>query len=320
MQVRPRWPFRLRGGSADGLTRRRGAGIWRLLMSPAGEPALVAVVQPAPDRVLFAARAETEAAARYGIARMRFATAVDEDLRPFHERFRRDPVIGPVVRARPYLRVTRHPEPWVALAWAITEQLIEFQRALAIQRRMIARLGHRCPRTGLRVAPTADAVLGVAPAQLEGWDLAAGRARTLRHAAREVVRGRIDLGDPDHETAWRRLRAIPGVGAWTVEVLALYGHGRHDQVPAADLGFLKLVGRLATGNPKARADEDAARAFFAPYGEWKGLAGEYLRLAGAEGRLPLRLTRSPGSPTRPDRAPRPGGTRWSAPRPRRAAA
>ncbi len=218
--MRPPWPFRLGGGSPDGLTRRRGAGVWRLLMAPGDAPVLVAVVQPARDRVLFAARAETEAAARHGIARMRFATAVDEDLRGFHERFRDDPVIGPTVRASPHLRVTRHPDPWIALAWAITEQKIEFSRAVEIQRRMIARLGHRCPRTGLRVAPTPEDVLGVAPARLEGWDLAAGRGRALRHAAREVARGRIDLEADDHETGWRRLRAIPGVGAWTVEILA----------------------------------------------------------------------------------------------------
>ena len=32
---------------------------------------------------------------------MRFATGVDDDLRPFHERFRDDPVIGRAVRANP---------------------------------------------------------------------------------------------------------------------------------------------------------------------------------------------------------------------------
>ena len=45
----------------------------------------------------------------------------------------------------------------------------------------------------------------------------------------------MDLHDPEHERGWRRLRAIPGIGAWTVEKLALYGQGRHDQLPAGDL-------------------------------------------------------------------------------------
>ncbi|HWT26088.1 MAG TPA: hypothetical protein VN213_21455, partial [Solirubrobacteraceae bacterium] len=147
VEVRPPWAFRLRGGSADGLLRRRGPGLQRLLHRD-GAPVHVAVVQTAPDRVLFAARARSEPDAMWGIRRLRFATGVDDDLRPFHEAYRDDPVIGRAVRARPALRVRRAPVPWEALSAAITEQLIEFERAVAIQRRIIAALGRRCPQTG----------------------------------------------------------------------------------------------------------------------------------------------------------------------------
>ena len=125
----------------------------------------------------------------------------------------------------------------------------------------------------LRDVPTPAALAGVAPALLQSLDLGGARARTLVRVAREVARGRIDLHAPDHERTWRRLRAIPGIGAWTVEMLALHGQGRHDQVPAGDVGLLKLVGRaLSGGNPHARAEEAEVRAFFAPYEEWAGLA------------------------------------------------
>ena len=108
---------------------------------------------------------------------------------------------------------------------------------------------------------------------IESCDLAAARAIALRRAAREVARGRVDLHDPEHERGWRRLRAIPGIGAWTVEMMALCGQGRYDQLPAGDLGLLKLVGRqLSGGDPRARAQEHEVRAFFAGYGEWAGLA------------------------------------------------
>ncbi|HYM56718.1 MAG TPA: hypothetical protein VES79_02040 [Solirubrobacteraceae bacterium] len=310
VQVRPPWPFRLGGGSADGLTRRRGAALQRLLHL--GEEAvLVGIVQPAPDQVVFAARSDCPLAAERAIERMRFATGVDEDLRAFHEAFRDDPFIGRAVRARPQLRVRRRPEPWEALAAAVTEQLIELERALAIQRRLIARLGRRCARTGLRDAPTPAAVAAAAPAELEALDLAHRRALALRRAAREVSTGRVELHD--HGGAWRRLRAIPEIGTWTLEMLALEGQGRYDRVPAGDLGFLKLIGRLSTGNPRARADEAEVRGFFAPYGRWQGLAGEYLRHAAARGLI------RPGRPGR-DRALDRAGTRWSVPAARPAAA
>ena len=314
VEVTPPWPFRLRGGSADGLLRRRGGSLQRLLHRD-GAPVHVAVIQPAPDRVIFGARAASEPDAMWGIRRLRFATGVDDDLRPFYEEFRDDRGIGTAVRAIPELRVRRTPMPWEALSNAVCEQLIEFERAVAIQRRLIAALGVRCAATGLRDAPTPAAVAAIAPARLAAMDLAPARALTLRRAAAEVAAGRVDLLAPDPLPGWRRLRSIAGIGPWTLEVLALYGQGHHDRVPAGDLGYLKLVGRVLTGNPRARADEQQVRAFFDSYGAWKGLAGEYLRAAAALGLLPLSPARSSRGrdPARP-------GTRSSAPARRPAAA
>jgi 3-methyladenine DNA glycosylase/8-oxoguanine DNA glycosylase len=270
-EVRPAWIFRLPGGGADGVLRRTG-GVLARLLHVEGEAVVVRAAQPARDRVVVGAEAATRAAAAEGIARMRFALGVDDDLSDFHERFRWDPLIGASVRARPHLRVRRRPEPFEALAWAVTEQLIETTRAFVVQRRIVARLGRRCPRTGLRDVPDAAAVAAAAPALLEACDLSAGRALTLRRVAREVASGRADLRAADHERAWRRLRAIPGIGPWTVEMLALYGQGHHDAIPAGDLGLLKLVGRLASGDPRARATEDEVRGRFARYDRWAGLA------------------------------------------------
>ena len=58
-------------------------------------------------------------------------------------------------------------------------------------------------------------------------------------------------------------------------MLALTGQGRLDQLPAGDLGLLKLVGRLRTGDPRARATEEDVVEEFARYEPWAGLAGMY---------------------------------------------
>lgn len=306
VEVVPAAPYRLplRGGM-DGVLRRRGTVLERLLHH-GEEPVRVRVAQTAAGRVLFGAEARSEKAARHGIQRMRFALGIDDDLGDFHRRFVHDPLIGRSVGLRPWLRVTRRPEPFEALAWAICEQLIEYERAAAIQRRIVARLGRawaldasvRCgdarptirgrggsgaksrEQSGdrgerpLLDVPSPAAIAATAPAMLESFDLSGSRARLLVRVAREVARGRLDLHDEgEQERGWRRLRAMPGVGAWTVEMLALKGQGRYDQLPAGDLGLIKLVGRrLSGGDPWARATEDEVRAFFAPYGRWAGLA------------------------------------------------
>ncbi len=277
VEVRPPGPFRLpsRGGM-DGVLRRSGSVLERLLHVD-GEPVVVRAAQPARDRVVVGAFGpSSREAGEEAVRRMRFALGVDDDLAEFCARFRHDPLIGASVRARPWLRVRRRAEPFEALAWAICEQLIEYDRAVLIERRIVRALGVRCAVTGLRDVPGARAVAGIAPAQLQAWDLSAGRAVALVRAAREVAAGRVDLRGPDHERCWRRLRAIPGIGAWTTEILAIQGQGRYDQLPAGDLAYRKLVGRLrCAGNPAARADEDEVRDFFAPYDGWAGLAGAH---------------------------------------------
>jgi 3-methyladenine DNA glycosylase/8-oxoguanine DNA glycosylase len=284
-EVRPVGSYRLpiRNGM-DGVMRRRGKVLERLLHHEE-DPVVVRIAQTADDTVLFGARARTQTAARYGIARMRFALGVDDDLLPFHRRFANDPLIGRSVRARPWLRVRRRPEPFEALVWAVCEQLIEYERAARIQGRLVARLGRRWRGAGegawaggLRDLPTAAKLGATAPALIESCDLAAARAIALRRAAREVARGRVNLHDPEHERGWKRLRAIQGIGAWTVEMMALCGQGRYDQLPAGDLGLLELVGRrLSGGDPRARAQEHEVRAFFAGYGEWAGLAAVHMQ-------------------------------------------
>ena len=140
---------------------------------------------------------------------------------------------------------------------------------------------------------------------LRSLDLSAGRALALVRAAREVAGGRVDLHDPDHERGWRRLRAIRGIGSWTIQMLALTGQGRLDQLPCGDVGYLKFVGRLrGSGDPWARATEEEVAEFF-PVRARAGLAGLHaLRLGGGRRRRGWR--RPPATATRHAFAPRSG--------------
>lgn len=285
VQVRPAWPLRLsRRSGMDGLSPVR-AGVLHRLLHIADEPVRLRVAQLASGDVLIGAEANYESRARTGIAMMRRALGTDLDLREFHERFRTDPLIGPAVRRDPTVRPPGRPDPFEALAWAVTEQLIEYERAVVIQRRMVAALGRRDAHSDLRNSPSAAVLAGVAPARLASFDLAAGRALALTRAAREVAAGRVDLESVDpavQEGGWRRLRAIPGIGPWTIEIMALSAQRRLDQIPAGDLGLIKLVGRFQSGgDPYARASEQQVRDFFARFGHWQGLAASYaLRVGG----------------------------------------
>jgi 3-methyladenine DNA glycosylase/8-oxoguanine DNA glycosylase len=216
---------------------------------------------------------------------MRFVLGVDLDLEPFRRRFRRDRLIGESVRRRPWLRPARRPEPFEALVWAITEQLIDSDRAAAIQRLLVRRFGRVSSCGTLRHAPSPVRLGGRSPAELEACGLSHRRSLAVIRAAREVAAGRADLAAG--EACWPRLRSIPTIGTWTLEKLAYQGQGRLDALPAGDLAYLRLVGRLE--GLGRRATEDEVRAFFEPYAPYRALAGQYLIM----GRHPLLRTAPP---------------------------
>lgn len=265
------------GGGRDGVLRRApGGGLERLLHL--GEQPVTVRAWVGAAAVRFSAEASTRATAAFGIDRMRFALGVDHDLSEFHRAFRRDPLLGPVIRRRPWLRPRRRAQPFEALAWAVCEQLIDAERAFEIQRRLVWRHGRSSACGRLRDAPGPELIARRSPAELDACGLAPKRSIALIKAAREVAGGRADL--ERHEPTWTRLRRIPNIGAWTLEKLALHGQGRDDQLPAGDLAYLKLVGSLADLGRKA--SEEEVRAYFSPYEGFAGLAGLYA--LGAPGR------------------------------------
>jgi len=254
---------------------RRGT-IARLLHID-GRPAIVRAAQRRDGAVVLRAGAERAMDRELAIERMRFALGVDDDYRAFFERFRSDRLLGAAIRRLPWHRPRRRPFAWEALAWAITKQLIESSRAAEIQRRIVYRWGltHRsADGLTLRDVPGPDCVSGLAPAELAGCDLSPGRSLALVRAAREVASGRVEPSDPHGD---RRLLAIREIGPWTIQCLGLFGRGDVVSLPAGDLGFIKLVGRLAGLGRRATVEE--VEEFFAPYAPYRGLAGSFVLAA-----------------------------------------
>lgn len=306
VEVRPPSPFRLGRGSTD-RTLRIDRGVAARLLTVDRAPVLARAWPSGPGRVAFRAEPVDPAAlsirvrceelrpagsAELGIAieRLRFALGVDEDMAAFHQRFRRDPLVGPIIRRRPDFRPSRRIWPWEALAAAVCGQLIEASRAATIERRIVGRWGARLGdhgRGALRDVPSPALIAGRAPAELQSMDLSGARSIALRRLAVDVVRGRSDIADPDNDA---RLLAVPEIGPWTVQCLALFGRGEADSLPAGDLGYIKLVGHLAGLGRRATVAE--VEEFYAPYAPYRGLVGS-LTLAGlyrmAKDRGPLPL-------------------------------
>jgi 3-methyladenine DNA glycosylase/8-oxoguanine DNA glycosylase len=292
VEARPPSPYRLPAyGGEDGVMRVEG-GVASRLLHVDGCPVLVRAWEPGRGRVALRAEPLDPGAiaapgpaagtverragpSELGLAieRMRFALGVDDDLSECYRRFRGDPLLGPLLRRRPHLRPRRRPWPWEALAWAVVKQLIESGRAARIQRRIVGRWGLRLGDGpgSLRDVPAPATIAGRAPAELESMGLALKRALALRAVAGDVAAGRCDLAAAEAD---RRLLARREIGPWTVQCLGLFGRGDPDSLPAGDLIYLKLVGRLARLGRRATVEE--VEEFLAPYAPFRGLAATWL--------------------------------------------
>jgi AraC family transcriptional regulator of adaptative response / DNA-3-methyladenine glycosylase II len=114
--------------------------------------------------------------------------------------------------------------------------------------------------------PSAEALVGAAPA------LPGGRSRTLANVVGAIVDGRLDLGPGcDRDAARRELATLPGVGPWTVEMVAMRALGDPDAFPVGDLGLIRGAGRIGlpdAGRPLlARAEQ---------WRPWRSYAVQYL--------------------------------------------
>ena len=111
------------------------------------------------------------------------------------------------------------------------------------------------------------------PADVAGQDLrqiglTAARARTLS-ALSEAFASDPEFVHPAQELceARTRLLAIPGIGPWTADYVALRALRDSDAFPAADLGLLKASGAESAADLLARADA---------WHPWRGYAAFYL--------------------------------------------
>jgi DNA-3-methyladenine glycosylase II len=176
--------------------------------------------------------------------RVRRMFDLDTDPAVIARHFADDPLLGPLVTANPGLRLPSAFDPFEQAVRAIVGQQVTVKAAVTITRRLVERLGEELPQVAvcgagatLRLFPSPQAI---ASAQLENIGMPGKRVATLQRLAAAVADGALELhiGDGADELV-KRLCALPGIGPWTAEYIALRGFGEADAFPVADLGLLK---------------------------------------------------------------------------------
>jgi AraC family transcriptional regulator, regulatory protein of adaptative response / DNA-3-methyladenine glycosylase II len=203
---------------------------------------------------------------------------LDADLATIEAHLARDPLLGPLVVARPGLRVPGAWDSFELAIRAIIGQQVSVAGARTIAGRLVARAGDRLERPVGDVVAVFPRPEQVALADLSSIGMPGARARSIVGFAAAVAED-PSLLEPsgDLDAIAGRLKALPGIGEWTAQYIALRGLRQPDAFPASDLGILR-----ALAGPDGRRPTPAqALARAEPWRPYRAYAAQHLWSADA---------------------------------------
>jgi AraC family transcriptional regulator of adaptative response / DNA-3-methyladenine glycosylase II len=153
--------------------------------------------------------------------------------------------LGALAARRPGVRVPGAFDGFEVAIRAILGQQVSVAAARTLAGRFAAAFGGavETPFPALRFTfPPPARVAALAPADIARIGLPMARARTILALARAVAGGGLELvPHADIERALAGLRALPGVGEWTAQYIAMRALAWPDAFPHTDLGVMKAL-------------------------------------------------------------------------------
>jgi AraC family transcriptional regulator, regulatory protein of adaptative response / DNA-3-methyladenine glycosylase II len=206
------------------------------------------------------------------ISRCRRLLDLDADPVAVCDQLREDETLAPLIDKAPGRRVPRTVDAAEFAVRAVIGQQVSTAAASTHAARLARRYGEPVddPVGGLtRLFPS---MVGLAEAEPAAFAMPAARRTSVQALARAIAAGQVDLdAGADWEQARSTLADVPGIGPWTIEMIALRGLGDPDAFAAADLGVRRGAATLGLpGSPAALTKRaDAWRP-------WRGYATQYL--------------------------------------------
>jgi AraC family transcriptional regulator of adaptative response / DNA-3-methyladenine glycosylase II len=184
------------------------------------------------------------------------------------ERLGTDPIVGPLIRMYPGMRIPGTVEPFELAVRAILGQQISVAAAATLASRVAAGWGTDLAITVGRICRTFPAPEQLAEAPLERVGLSRARAGAVRGLAAAVAGGELQLrpNQLQMEDAEQSLLALVGIGPWTASYISVRGLRNRNAIPLGDLGLRQALGFREIREVEERAkDWEPWRAYAAVY-------------------------------------------------------
>jgi len=260
----------LAAGTVPGCEEVRDGAYRRSLRLPSGSG--VVSLTPAADHVRCLLVLDDFRDLTTAIARCRRLLDLDADPEAVVDTLARDPDLAPVVASAPGQRIPRTVDEAELAVRAVLGQQVSTKAARTHAGRLVAAYGQPVhdPRGALtHTFPSVEQLAEIDPVHLA---VPKARQRTLTALVTGLADGSLALdAGSDWESARRQLLALPGVGHWTAEVIAMRGLGDPDAFPAGDLGLQLAAKQLGLPSQHRTLIEHSAR-----WRPWRSYATQHL--------------------------------------------
>ncbi|WP_163507750.1 DNA-3-methyladenine glycosylase 2 family protein [Fodinicola acaciae] len=254
--------------AVPGVEEWRDGAYRRTLRLPHGHG--IVALRPTPDHIACQLELADLRDLSTAIARCRRLLDLDADPIAVDDQLRHDPALQPLVDKDPGRRVPRTVDAGEFAIRAVLGQQVSTAAARTHTARLVTACGEPIDDAagGLtHLFPTPESLAGATPVGMPQ-----SRRDTITGLARALAGGQVDLGTgTDWDDARAQLAALPGIGPWTVETIAMRGLGDPDAFTPTDLGVRLAAGQA--GLPTTPAALTRAATAWRP---WRAYAVQYL--------------------------------------------
>lgn len=233
----------LAASAVPGVEEVRDGAYRRTLRLPNGNG--IVSLTPQPDHVQCRVVLDDFRDLATAIARCRRLLDLDADPEAVVDAFGTDPELSVLVSKAPGQRIPRTVDEQELAVRVVLGQQVSIKAARTHAWRIVSAYGQQITDTngGLTHAfPPIEHLADIDPAHLA---FPKSRQRSLIALIRALADGDVVLdAGCDWNRAREQLLALPGIGPWTAEVIAMRGLGDPDAFPATDLG-VQLAARQA---------------------------------------------------------------------------
>ncbi|MBT4933306.1 MAG: DNA-3-methyladenine glycosylase 2 family protein [Rhodospirillaceae bacterium] len=207
------------------------------------------------------------------IERSRRLFDLDADSVAINAHLCRDPLLAKSIKTRPGLRIPGAWEAFEIAVRAVLGQQISVAAARTFASRLATAYGAPIKNPNgselSHLFPTPEAL---AEADLSNIGLTKRRTQTLRGLSRAFADDDLGLDvSSGLEDAQARLTALPGIGPWTAQYIAMRALGEPDAFPTGDLGLLNACKALGLEMSARELDERAEN-----WRPWRAYAAMHL--------------------------------------------